>query len=579
MRKRGKFLYKIMFSIITLVVAILAVSFFTLYFFSLDNAKKTSLNFTERVIRQVDRSVNNYVGNMNGIFDAVTGDELIFSYFTDPSADREEIGKKLDFIVSTRKDITNIFLLASEDFSVGMDAISNEKDAEINPYNNYWKSTWYDRLFNEGREVVFTSSYVQNLIKGRYEWVISLGKKVYEEDKLLGVILIDLRYSSIISLCTDVMPSNSGYVFILDDRGSIVYHPRQQLIYSNLMTEQTGLVASLGEGESAEREGKLYLSSNIRDTNWRVAGVIEIDALLSEQRNLVWYFVVTALVFGLLACAISFFISKRITKPILNLERTVKKVREGDLSAKADPSSNDEVGDLSESFNEMTDRIAELMEKFEKEQIEKRESVLWALKAQINPHFLYNTLDSIVWMAEAGQNEDVVEMTSALAKMLRASIGRDSETATLRLELENIRNYLRIQKYRYKSKLNYEIDVPEKLYNRRVEHLSLQPLVENAIYHGIRERREGGLITVFAEERDGNLVIAVEDNGVGMTEERIREIMNREESVKSMGVRNVDNRIKLTFGSEYGLKIESKPGVGTRVTMTLPDLEVKNENA
>ena len=178
MRKRGKFLYKIMFSIITLVVAILAVSFFTLYFFSLDNAKKTSLNFTERVIRQVDRSVNNYVGNMNGIFDAVTGDELIFSYFTDPSADREEIGKKLDFIVSTRKDITNIFLLASEDFSVGMDAISNEKDAEINPYNNYRKSTWYDRLFNEGREVVFTSSYVQNLIKGRYEWVISLGKKV-----------------------------------------------------------------------------------------------------------------------------------------------------------------------------------------------------------------------------------------------------------------------------------------------------------------------------------------------------------------------------------------------------------------
>lgn len=579
MRKRGKFLYKIMFSIITLVVAILAVSFFTLYFFSLDNAKKTSLNFTERVIRQVDRSVNNYVGNMNGIFDAVTGDELIFSYFTDPSADREEIGKKLDFIVSTRKDITNIFLLASEDFSVGMDAISNEKDAEINPYNNYRKSTWYDRLFNEGREVVFTSSYVQNLIKGRYEWVISLGKKVYEEDKLLGVILIDLRYSSIISLCTDVMPSNSGYVFILDDRGSIVYHPRQQLIYSNLMTEQTGLVASLEEGESAEREGKLYLSSNIRDTNWRVAGVIEIDALLSDQHNLVWYFVVTALAFGLLACAISFFISKRITKPILNLERTVKKVREGDLSAKADPSSNDEVGDLSESFNEMTDRIAELMEKFEKEQIEKRESVLWALKAQINPHFLYNTLDSIVWMAEAGQNEDVVEMTSALAKMLRASIGRDSETATLRLELENIRNYLRIQKYRYKSKLNYEIDVPEKLYNRRVEHLSLQPLVENAIYHGIRERREGGLITVFAEERDGNLVIAVEDNGVGMTEERIREIMNREESVKSMGVRNVDNRIKLTFGSEYGLKIESKPGVGTRVTMTLPDLEVKNENA
>lgn len=579
MRKRGKFLYKIMFSIITLVVAILAVSFFTLYFFSLDNAKKTSLNFTERVIRQVDRSVNNYVGNMNGIFDAVTGDELIFSYFTDPSADREEIGKKLDFIVSTRKDITNIFLLASEDFSVGMDAISNEKDAEINPYNNYRKSTWYDRLFNEGREVVFTSSYVQNLIKGRYEWVISLGKKVYEEDKLLGVILIDLRYSSIISLCTDVMPSNSGYVFILDDRGSIVYHPRQQLIYSNLMTEQTGLVASLGEGESAEREGKLYLSSNIRDTNWRVAGVIEIDALLSEQRNLVWYFVVTALAFGLLACAISFFISKRITEPILNLERTVKKVREGDLSAKADPSSNDEVGDLSESFNEMTDRIAELMEKFEKEQIEKRESVLWALKAQITPHFLYNTLDSIVWMAEAGQNEDVVEMTSALAKMLRASIGRDSETATLRLELENIRNYLRIQKYRYKSKLNYEIDVPEKLYNRRVEHLSLQPLVENAIYHGIRERREGGLITVFAEEREGNLVIAVEDNGVGMTEERIREIMNREESVKSMGVRNVDNRIKLTFGSEYGLKIESRPGVGTRVTMTLPDLEVKNENA
>ena len=577
MKKHGKFLYRIMFSTVLLVAAILAVSFLTLYFFSLNNAKRTAVDFTEQILRQVDRSMNNYVGNMNGIFDALTEDELAMSYFSDPGADRQAVAERLDFLASARTDIANIFLLASEDFSAGMQAVANGSGAEINPYSNYRKSAWYERLFTEDREVVFTSSYVQNLIRGQYEWVISLGRKVYDGEKLVGVILIDLKYSSIIRLCTDVMPSDSGYVFILDDRGDIVYHPRQQLIYSGLMSERTDLAGSLAAGETVEQEGRLYLVSDIADTNWRVAGVIETDALLQGQRDLIWYFVVTALAFGLLACAVSYLISKRITEPVRSLSRTMAKVREGDLTARAEVSGNDEISGLSESFNEMTGRIAELMEKFEREQTEKRESVLWALKAQINPHFLYNTLDSIIWMAEAGQNEDVVEMTSALAKMLRASIGRDGERATLGLELENVRNYLRIQQYRYKSKLRYEIDVPENLYNRRVEHLMLQPLVENAIYHGIRSRKEGGLVTIFAEERGENLVITVEDNGAGMTQERIREVMDRDREIGSMGVRNVDNRIKLTFGSEYGLKIESQPGAGTRVILTLPDEEVRDE--
>ena len=569
---RQRFLYKIMSAMLALVISVLLVTSVTLYLVSYENEKRTSVEFTERLISQVDAAVQNYVDVMESIFDAVIGDELCRSYFSAAPGDLAGISEKLAFTVSTRNDVSDIFLLKG--FDAGrLEVLTKDPTARINAHNNYQKSAWYASLFGEDRASTITSSYVQNLIEGRYDWVISLGRKVTGPDgTLAGVILIDLKYSSIIKLCENAMPERYGYVFLLDETGNLVYHPKQQLIYSELMSEETELVAALAAGEVHQQDGKLYLASKLHEANWRVAGVLSVDALLAEQTSMVWFFLATALGFGAIAILISYFASKRVTKPVRDLQVTVQKVREGDLTAKARVTTRDEIGQLGESFNEMTDRIVELMEKFEQEQIEKRESVLWALRAQINPHFLYNTLDSIIWMAEAGRNEDVVEMTGALAKMLRASLSRDAEHATVAVELENVRNYLRIQKYRYGSKLQYEIDVPEELKDRRIVHLSLQPLVENAIYHGIREKREGGTVRIAVREQEGLLVVTVSDDGRGMDEARLGEVRKGEQSDKSIGLRNIDSRIKLNFGPEYGLTVESKLGAGTRVTMRIPSV-------
>jgi two-component system sensor histidine kinase YesM len=255
-------------------------------------------------------------------------------------------------------------------------------------------------------------------------------------------------------------------------------------------------------------------------------------------------------------------------------------VQHGDLNARVRIENNDELGKLGKSFNSMTERIDHLLKRIIVEQEEKRRSELNALKAQIKPHFLYNTLDSIIWMAECNQTEEVVEMTSALSKMLRASIIRSQQAVTLKLELQNAENYLKIQKFRYSNKLEYEIDVPEYLYNKEVVHLVLQPLVENAIYHGIKDKPEGGKITINASESDELIYINVIDNGAGIPKEKIHTLLENENnsgSERGIGLYNVNQRIKLIYGDQCGLKIQSSEGIGTTVTIILSNQDARDK--
>jgi two-component system sensor histidine kinase YesM len=255
----------------------------------------------------------------------------------------------------------------------------------------------------------------------------------------------------------------------------------------------------------------------------------------------------------------------------------MKKVEKGDMSVRVDIDSRDEIGDLGESFNVMTERLDMSLKRIIIEQEEKRNSELNALRAQINPHFLYNTLDSIIWMAECKQTEEVVEMTSALSKMLRASINRQNESATLKLELQNAENYLKIQKFRYSNKLDYEINIDEKLHNKKAVHLVLQPLVENSIYHGIKNKKDGGKIIINAFEKDELIFIQVIDNGVGMSTELADSLLkNERENDKGIGIYNVDRRIKLLFGDEYGLDIKSQLQKGTTITIKIPNQDIES---
>jgi two-component system sensor histidine kinase YesM len=246
---------------------------------------------------------------------------------------------------------------------------------------------------------------------------------------------------------------------------------------------------------------------------------------------------------------------------------------QGDFNVTADVSRKDEIGELARDFNTMIARIKELVRRNAEEQEQKRKSELMALQNQITPHFLYNTLDSVIWMAEGREHESVVKMVSALARLLRLSISRGEELVTIRDEVAHINNYLTIQKMRYRDKLDYSIEVDDAIQDLYTPKVILQPLVENAIYHGIKNKEEGGRVIICGTATDDSVLLSVRDDGVGMAEEQMRNILVDDIPTRRrqrVGVRNVHERIQLYFGPSYGLRFRSPTGEGTVVEIHLP---------
>ena len=283
-----------------------------------------------------------------------------------------------------------------------------------------------------------------------------------------------------------------------------------------------------------------------------------------------------------LALVFALQLSMSIADPIRRLTQTMRRVEEGDLHVRCQVSSRTELGQLSDSFNHMIAKTADLMDERLRIEEQKRKSEWKALQAQIQPHFLYNTLDSIIWMSHAGRNAEVVEMTSALALLLRSSIGDGSDTNTLKKEIAHVRSYLTIQKMRYNEKLRYEIDLDPQTEDCLLPKLILQPLVENAIYHGIKVKQQGGTVRIESLLEEDRLLITVEDDGVGMTPEQLETILDKKESdaeSTKIGVYNVNERLQLFFGPDAVMKYYSTPGVRTMVMLVLPIVRGKEEDS
>ncbi|MBC7959561.1 MAG: sensor histidine kinase, partial [Vallitaleaceae bacterium] len=260
--------------------------------------------------------------------------------------------------------------------------------------------------------------------------------------------------------------------------------------------------------------------------------------------------------------------------PIKDILKSMNQFRNGDLDARIEIQQNNEISQIAKEFNAMTIQIKTLIKENKEVEKTKRKTELKALQDQINPHFLYNTLDSIVWMSEVGNNKDVVTMTSSLAKLFRISISKGNQFITVAEELEHIKSYLTIQKIRYGNKLEYSLEVDETLLKNRIVKIIIQPIVENAIYHGIKNMPGTGTIVIkVAREKEG-MSITVSDDGVGMTQEQIdkilRKVYNKEKDSQGVGISNVVERIKLNYGEEYGLQFMSEPYGGTQVKILLP---------
>ena len=358
----------------------------------------------------------------------------------------------------------------------------------------------------------------------------------------------------------------------------------------NLETYTNRIIENLKEGNRYEANMEIWendiqiVTTLIRETIFQYISFETVEMQQTHQayqqffKQLIWVSVISFVLVFALTLFLSYQIPKSITRPLQKLTEVTEQVAEGNLSVRSDVKTGDEVGVLSDSLNTMIDKINGLLEQVTKEQVRLRKAEFELLQSQINPHFLYNTLDAIIWLAEAGEQKKVVSMVRSLSEFFRTSLNRGKDIIPVKEEVLHVRSYLEIQQVRYQDILNYEIDVPEELDKYLIPKITIQPLVENALYHGIKNKRGSGTIHIRGKKQDGILVIEIEDDGIGISKERLWQVNDgiRKKVLTGKdiyGLYNVNERIRLNFGEEYGINIESNYGEGTLVRVLLPCTE------
>jgi two-component system sensor histidine kinase YesM len=531
---------------------------------------------TRQIINQVNSNLDYYLRNMMEI-----SNHLISIIKENKDIPNSKLTQQMNSILDTRKDIVTMAV-----FSGKGELVAGEPLYKVKSDINITDSDWFTATIDNPETLFFSSPHVQNIFQRQHSWVVSLSREITFNrggKKEKGVLLVDMNFSAIDQMCQNVTLGKKGYIYILDSAGNIVYHPQQQLINAGLKSENLDDVLEHVFGrffDEQDGEKRLIIIDTVNYARWRIVGIAYMDEIVYNMNDIGGY-VVGILLFGILfSIFISLFISSKISQPIKRLEKYMKMVEKGKFDINIEVQGEAEVAHLSKSFNLMVARIRQLMDQIMREQEAKRISELDALQSQINPHFLYNTLDSIVWMAEKGKMQEVITMVTALARLFRISISKGKNIITVEEEIEHARNYLIIQKIRYKNKFTFEIEADDEVLKCKTVKLILQPIIENSIYHGIEYMVDEGLIRIKAAKKDGMLMFEVSDNGLGIMPDVLKNILSfKSNSTKGsgVGVKNVHERIRLFYGAEYGIQIESEPEEGTVVKIWQPIIYYEGE--
>ena len=402
--------------------------------------------------------------------------------------------------------------------------------------------------------------------------------KNFDTSESLGILLANIEEKSFSDIYSDVDLGKSGHIFLISRAGRIISDPAENKlgkdvgkdILSNISKDKGNFVYKADGREMLV----VYNVSSV--TGFITVGQIPLDEILGEVyyiRNFVFILGLFILLASFLA---SIAFSKSITGPVKNLVRQMKRAEEGDFTARVEVNGSSEILSMKTGFNRMIEKIRELIDRVYEEQQKKKEAELQALQAQINPHFLYNTLNSIKWMAVLHNMQNISEMVTALNHLLYHSISKSGNIISIRNEIENLRNYVVIQKYRYNDKFEVHYEYDEELLEYKTLKLLLQPIVENSIFHGIENKKGTGNINIRIIKCNEIIKYIIEDDGIGIPQEILERINSHQPAVAgnrgftSIGISNVDERIKLYFGSEYGLTVHSILGEGTTVEITTP---------
>ena len=535
---------------------------------------------SQRVLAQVNLNLDMYLRRMMRL-----SDTAYYSVIKDADLAEEDLSEALDLLYENNRDaLVSIALFSEEGDLIASTPLVGLKNS-VNPEKESWFTTAMDRIEN----LHFSTPHVQNLFEDpdyQYRWVVSLSRQV-EMTRAgaieSGVLLVDMSFGGIEQICKDVDLSSTGYLYLIDGDGEIIYHPRQQLIYAGLLEENNLAAAGYTDGSHQETFGGTRREVTVKTvgyTGWKLVGVVPSENLWDNYGQLVLFFLFVVLFSVFLLVFVNLRLSEWITAPVKKLDRAVKELEHGSTEVDFDVGGPGEVEHLSHSVRSMVSTMRHLMDDIIEQEEQKRRSELEVLQSQINPHFLYNTLDSVIWMTENGRTDDAVVMLTSLARFFRISLSRGSSIIPIRDELEHARHYLTIQKMRYKNKFSATITAEDGVESLYTIKLIVQPILENAIYHGMAYADGDGEITVRAFRDGGDVLIEVSDNGPGMPEEVVESLLDPNGPAAAagakgsgIGFRNVHRRIRLTFGADYGLTIFSEPDDGTTVRIRLPALD------
>lgn len=529
---------------------------------------------TDRLIETTSKEINkqvimNYENYLSSMIDI---SNVMQKYIVDMTK-ANELDKLSELLLATTNLERNIKHIALLDQNGRVIAASTA--STINPHIQ--DIDWFKQALHMPDIHHFSGLHTENLILNGNEEVVTISKQVQYytgSTNQLGVLMIDLSTSQFKSLAAQTNLGDQGHIIITDQNNGLIYSSNPACQSGQCDSALIAQDILLGGRLTIWQGLNMYVNVNtIRDTRWKIASFINVNEIILTkteiQLRMLFIFIGTLIIVALF----SYMFARRITNPMNILKKHITKIEQGDLDARVQVDGQKEVILLADAFNTMSDRIKDLMQKVLNEQNEKRKTHFLALQNQINPHFLYNTLDSIVALSENNRNKDVEHAIIALSKFFRMSISSEMNLVELKDEIEHVRNYLLIQQIRYRNAFKFDFEIDEEVLHHKVIKLSLQPLVENAILHGIQPEEAFTTILIKAYFKAGFTYVEVFNEGYGISAEKIDEIkaiIQSQKESSSMGLKNVYQRLKLYYGDEADLYFESELDEYTKVIMKMP---------
>ena len=551
--------------------------------FSAVNRQET-IQTAQTLMEQTGETLEDYLVSMRQISDTVYYNVIKDGAFPDQD---QNIQKGMNLLYEANRDnLRTIAIYNSYGSLMAAEPVASQKeDPDVTSQD------WYKQAVEEMENMHFSTPHIQNLFDDgsmRYYWVISLSRAVDltdNGDSQMGVLLVDMDYSSISRMLQQINASDNGqYYYLCDSSGEIIYHPRQIQISEGIANENNDTESGYKDGvydEMFEGEHRKVIVNTISYTGWKLVGVIPYSTFTSGMLNMRYFVGMLMLLTAMMLVVINRVVSVGISRPILRLNDSVREYEAGE-KPEIYIGGSLEIRHLGYSIQKSYEQIDSLMKKIVLEQNERRKSELDALQSQINPHFLYNTLESITWMIEGERNDEAAFMITQLARLFRISLSKGRTVITVADELQHARSYMNIQKIRYKNAFSVVFDVDQEVCSCCTVKLILQPILENAINYGVSGMDDCGEIRVTGRLEDGNVILSVTDNGIGMSEEQVALILTDSSRMhkrgSGVGLVNVNNRIRLLFGGEYGLTVESEPDEGTTVSVRIPAVPYTEEN-